>query len=94
MYRSALDVATKTLEGVPAKQTFYKRLEWLHDNRRITPDMWSWADRVRIDGNESLHDPEDFDEDDARPLRLFTEMFLRYMFELPGEVALFREDEA
>ncbi|QAT13873.1 DUF4145 domain-containing protein [Brevundimonas diminuta] len=91
MYRSALDIATKTFEGIP-KGTFFKRLEWLHNNHHITPDMWSWADRVRIEGNEALHDPDDFTEDDAKPLRLFTEMFLKYVFELPGEVAAFRED--
>ncbi|MGR6534013.1 MULTISPECIES: DUF4145 domain-containing protein [Brevundimonas] len=91
MYRSALDIATKTFEGIP-KGTFFKRLEWLHNNHHITPDMWSWADRVRIEGNEALHDPDDFTEDDAKPLRLFTEMFLKYVFELPGEVAEFRED--
>ena len=90
MYRSALDIATKAMPDVPAARNFYKRLEWLHENNRITPDMWSWADRVRIEGNDALHDPDDFTEEDAKPLRLFTEMFLKYVFELPGEVAAFR----
>lgn len=90
MYRSALDIATKGLDGVPKKK-FYDRLIWLHENHRITPDMKDWADHVRIEGNEALHDPDDFTEEDARPLRLFTEMFLRYLFELPGEVAAFRD---
>lgn len=95
MYRSALDVATKGMDGVPPGKTFYKRLEWLHENHRITPDIRSWADHVRIEGNEALHDPDDFTEEDAKPLRLFTEMFLRYVFELPGEVRAFRgETEA
>ncbi|WP_454761282.1 DUF4145 domain-containing protein [Caulobacter segnis] len=91
MYRSALDIATKALDGVPKGLTFFKRLQWLHEQHRITPDMKDWADHVRVEGNEALHDPEDFTEEDARPLRLFTEMFLRYIFELPGEVAAFRE---
>lgn len=89
MYRSALDIATKAIEGTPAG-TFYKRLEWLHQNHKITPDIWSWADHVRVEGNEALHDPDEFEEEDAKPLRLFTEMFLRYVFELPGEVRAFR----
>lgn len=92
MYRSALDIATKALDGVPAKVTFFKRLEWLHENHRITPDMRSWADHVRVEGNDALHDPDEFSADDARPLRLFTEMFLRYVFELPGEVLAFRKE--
>lgn len=92
MYRSALDIATKGLEGVPSGQSFFHRLKWLHENHRITPDMKAWADHVRIEGNEALHDPEEFTQADAKPLRLFTEMFLRYVFELPGEVAAFRNE--
>lgn len=90
MYRSALDIASKGMDGVP-RGTFYQRLQWLHENHRITPEIRSWADHVRVEGNEALHDPDDFEEEDARPLRLFTEMFLRYVFELPGEVQAFRQ---
>ncbi len=90
MYRSALDIGTKEISGVPRGLTFYKRLIWLHDNRVITSQMKDWADHVRVEGNEALHDPDDFTEADATPLRLFTETFLRYIYELPGEVAAFR----
>lgn len=90
MYRSALDIATKAMIGVPANATFFKRLEWLHENHGITPDIRSWADHVRVEGNAALHDPDEFAEDDAKSLRFFTEMFLRYVFELPGEVRAFR----
>lgn len=91
MYRSTLDIATKALDGVPGGLTFFARLKWLHENHRITPDMRDWADHVRVEGNEALHDPEEFEEVDANTLRLFTETFLRYIFELPGEVKAFRE---
>ncbi|HEX7759836.1 MAG TPA: DUF4145 domain-containing protein [Caulobacteraceae bacterium] len=90
MYRSALDIGTKGLPDVPKGQSFFQRLTWLHDNHRITPDIRSWADHVRVEGNEALHDPDEFAEEDAKPLRFFTEMFLRYVFELPGEVRAFR----
>lgn len=80
------------MADAPEGATFFKRLEWLHTNHRITPDMWAWADRVRIEGNEALHDPEDFTEEEAKPLRLFTETFLKYVFELPGEIATYRQD--
>ena len=91
MYRSALDIATKGMSDVP-KGTFYERLQWLHDNHKITPDIWSWATHVRVEGNAALHDPEEFSPDDAKALRFFSEMFLRYVFELPGEVKAFREE--
>jgi hypothetical protein len=92
MYRSALDIATKGLPGVPQRVDFFHRLEWLHDNHRITPDIRSWADHVRVEGNAALHDPEEFAEADAKALRFFTEMFLRYVFELPGAVREFRDE--
>jgi hypothetical protein len=90
MYRSALDIATKAMQGVPPNSTFFKRLEWLHENHGITPDIRQWADHVRVEGNAALHDPEEFAEGDAKALRFFTEMFLRYVFELPGAVREFR----
>lgn len=90
MYRSALDISTKGLDGVPPKLSFYERLKWLHSENRITSEMRDWADHVRIEGNEALHDPEYFEEKDASPLRLFTETFLKYIYEMPGEVAAFR----
>lgn len=90
MYRSALDIATKTMPKIPDKLSFYNRLIWLHDNHFITQQMKDWADHVRIEGNEALHDPDDFEEADVRPLRVFAETFLRYIYELPGEVAAFR----
>lgn len=90
MYRSALDIATKGMEGVPSGETFFARLKWLHDNHAITPDIHEWATKVRVEGNAALHDPEQFSEDDAKALRFFTEMFLRYVFELPGAVRHFR----
>jgi hypothetical protein len=90
MYRSALDIATKGMNGVPQNRTFFERLQWLHNNHGITPDIRSWADHVRIEGNAALHDPEEFEENDAKALRFFTEMFLRYVFELPGAVREFR----
>jgi hypothetical protein len=89
MYRSALDIATKGMNGVPSG-TFFQRLVWLSNNHAITPDIRAWADHVRVEGNAALHDPEEFAEEDAKALRFFTEMFLRYVFELPGAVREFR----
>ncbi|MBB4798001.1 hypothetical protein HNP32_001725 [Brevundimonas bullata] len=90
MYRSALDIGTKTMPGVPEGLSFFNRLKWLHEHHHITQQMKDWADHVRVEGNEALHDPDEFEEADAKPLRLFTETFLRYIYELPGEVAVFR----
>lgn len=88
MYRAALDLATKDLQAQGA--TFFARLQWLHQNGRVTADIKDWADHVRVEGNGALHDPDDFTEADAKALRHFTTMFLRYVFEMPGLVAKFR----
>lgn len=90
MYRSALDIATKGMEGVPVGKSFFMRLKWMSENGLITADIRAWADQVRVEGNDALHDEDEFDERDAVSLRYFTEMFLRYVFELPGKVAEFR----
>ena len=87
MYRSALDIATKAMVSEAANKMLKSRLEWMLKNGKLTQDLWEWADRVRLGGNDAIHDPDEFNEDDARPLRYFTEMFLRYVYELPGEVA-------
>jgi hypothetical protein len=88
MYRSALDIATKGMNGVPAG-TFFQRLVWLSDNHAITPDIRSWADHVRVEGNAALHDPEEFAEGDAKSLRFFTEMFCDMSSNCRGRSASF-----
>jgi hypothetical protein len=90
MYRAALDLATKDLQAQGA--TFFARLQWLHQNGRVTADIKDWADHVRVEGNGALHDPDDFTEVDAKALRHFTTMFLRYVFEMPGLVTEFRNN--
>jgi hypothetical protein len=90
MYRAALDLATKDLQAQGA--TFFARLQWLNQNGRVTADIKDWADHVRVEGNGALHDPDDFSETDAKALRHFTTMFLRYVFEMPGLVTDFRNN--
>lgn len=88
MYRACLDLATKALQA--EGDTFYRRLQWLHEQGRVTTDIREWADHVRLDGNGALHDEDDVSKEDAEALRHFTTMFLRYVFEMPGLVGLYR----
>lgn len=81
--RSALDIATKSMDGVP-KLSFFLRLKWLYDNGRITQDIKDWADHVRVEGNEALHDLDDYEQKDAAALQFFTEMFSRYFLSFPA----------
>jgi len=90
MYRSALDIATKEMVPDAPKMLMAARLAWMAKNGKLTQDLRDWADHVRVGGNEAIHDSDEFEAADATPLRYFTEMFLRYVYELPGEVARLR----
>ena len=51
----------------------------------ITDEMADWADHIRISGNEAVHD-DDYTMEQAKALRVFTELVLIYLFELPGRL--------
>lgn len=87
MYRSALEIATKTVaEESEKKLKLIYRIDSLAQRHRITDAMKDWAHQVRVGGNDALHDEEIPTEAEVTQLRLFTEMTLKYLFELPGEV--------
>ena len=51
----------------------------------ITDEMADWAHHIRISGNEAAHN-DDYTMEQARTLRVFTELVLTYLFELPGRL--------
>ncbi|GAE92941.1 hypothetical protein JCM21714_1967 [Gracilibacillus boraciitolerans JCM 21714] len=53
-------------------------------------------DHIRKKGNEANHELPDMQEDDAEELLKFTEMLLRFVYELPGhmEKHIKKEDDA
>jgi hypothetical protein len=92
-FRTALDRATKMLwkqhdiaEEMPFK--LEKRLKALEQRLSLPKDMLSWADKVRVVGNE-MHELDDATEADARDVAHFCEMFLTYTFTLPARVEKF-----
>lgn len=91
MYRSTLDLATKDvatkLLPAAAGMKLFARIEALATDNIITNAMKDWAHHVRGAGNDALHDDQEMSEEDAVQMRLFTETFLQYAYELPGEVA-------
>jgi hypothetical protein len=50
-----------------------------------TPAMKEWAHHVRLDANEATREVEDFSEEDAKKLQVFTEMFLTYCIHSSGD---------
>lgn len=52
----------------------------------ITKDMQEWAHKIRLEGNEAIHELEEPTKEQAVELQLFTELMLTYLFTLPAKV--------
>ncbi len=83
MFRKAIDIATKHLGTAPSL-TLIKRIDDLAVNHTITPGLKDLAHKVRLGGNDAVHDDDPFTEKEARDLEFFARMFLTYSFTLPG----------
>lgn len=100
--RKSLDIATKKLiqDAKPPnldealKLNLMKRIDWLHSAGKLTADLKEWAHTIRMDGNEAAHEEEPFNGITALELRHFTEVFLLYVFTMPGMIAARRARQA
>lgn len=63
-----------------------KRIDALAAAHEITPALQQWAHAIRLDGNEAVHG-DDFTDDQAEQIVSFAELFLMYVFTLPGMLA-------
>lgn len=93
MCRKALDVATKQIaagQGVHAA-VLKQRIDKLAAAHLIPPSLREWAHIIRDDGNDAAHDEDPFTESEASELVAFTELFLQYVFSLPGMLEERRE---
>ena len=88
-----LDNATKELDA-SFDGTLYKRIDNLAKNCTITKDMAEWAHEIRLIRNAGAHDPEPISAEDAKDIFPFTELFLQYVYTLPGKLKERREEEA
>jgi len=95
MFRKAVDIATKVLDpdGVTSG-TLEKRIDRLATKGAITNDLQDWAHEIRALGNDAAHEEEPFEEDEAKTLYSFAELFLTYVFTLPGTLAARRASPA
>ena len=86
MFRKTLETALK--ERFPdLKGTLHDRIRKAADDGALARDMAEWAHHIRIRGNDAAHEEEPFSEDEARDLRSFTDLLLRYLYTLPGMLA-------
>lgn len=85
MSRKVLEVSVKSIHPEGAG-SLYKRIESLAKEGIITNDLKEWAHIIREDGNESAHEEEPVTKEFAESILSFTELFLLYVFTMPGMV--------
>lgn len=98
VFRKAIDVATKKLlrDAVPTdldarlRDSFRDRIKWLKSKGVLTDQIADWATIVRLEGNDAAHEEEPYNKEDAEQLHRFTEVFLHYVFTMPGLVQKYR----
>lgn len=93
MSRKVIDVSTKmqlakVADETTAKahKTNFSRINALGAAGAITSDLQDWAHHVRVGGNDAAHDEEPFEKVEAEDLLSFTELYLVYVYTLPGRL--------
>ena len=90
MFRKALDVTLKII-CPEATGKLANRINKAVKLGKLTESLGEWAHKIRIGGNDAVHDEDPYTEDEARDLHRFTELVLMYVFTLPGMMAERRE---
>lgn len=85
-YRRALELALKD-KAPELTGTFYRRIEAMAADGRLTEAVATWAHSVRELGNEAAHDEPEPSEDDISDLAAFTRVVLEYLYTMPAKVS-------
>ena len=96
MSRKVMDVSTQQLvkqlsDQTKTFKTIYDRIEALANNGLLTPDLKDWAHQLRLGGADAAHDLDPFTPEEASELLDFAELYLTYVYSLPGRLKERRE---
>lgn len=96
MSRKVIDVSTKMLLGEEFKKygNIRDRIDALATKGALTSDLKNWAHEIRLGGNEAAHDEEPYSKEEAEELLDFAELYLTYVYTLPGRLKERRERAA
>lgn len=86
MFRRAIDVGTKLLSDEINAWKLDKRIDALANAGLITKDLQAWAHKIRLEGNDAIHELDEPNKDQAAELERFTELVLTYLYTLPARV--------
>ena len=73
-------------KGAEAGKRFAFYVTFLEENHFLPPNSKEWVDHIRKKGNEATHEIPSVNQVDAIELIEFTEMLLRFVYELPGKM--------
>lgn len=71
-------------EGAKEGASFGQYVTYLEENNYIPPNGKKWVDSIRKLGNEANHKIEFKTPKEAERILKFTEMLLRFIYEMPG----------
>jgi hypothetical protein len=96
MSRKVVDVSSQQMLGEESKKfgNIKGRIDALAAKGAITPDLKDWAHEIRLGGNEAAHDEERYTEAEAKELFEFADLYLTYVYTLPGRLKERRENSA
>ena len=75
-------------KGAKENLRFIDYVEHLADQGYLPPDGRHWVDHIRRKGNEANHEIKLMSSDDASELISFSEMLLRFVYELPRSIPI------
>ncbi|WP_186062181.1 DUF4145 domain-containing protein [Burkholderia gladioli] len=88
MFRRCLEIALKQHSPDIEAWKLEKRIDKLFAEGRITKDLQEWAHRIRLEGNDALHEEEEFTKQTAGEMMEFTRMVLVYLYTLPERIRI------
>lgn len=93
MSRKVVDVSSKQLLGEECNKyrTTKARIDALADKSMITQDLKEWAHEIRLGGNDAVHEEDPYTETEAHELVDFADLYLTYVYTLPGRLKERRE---
>jgi hypothetical protein len=88
MARRAVQAAALE-QGAPDKK-LQLQIDWLDEERKITPQMREMAEEIRLSGNDGAHPDKDglkdVDREQAEAVLIFLEDFLRHLYQVPARL--------
>ena len=81
-------------EGADEKLNFFQYVEYLAENGFVPPKGKDWVDYIRSKGNEANHEIVLVSKEDGLKLLSFTELLLKFVYEMPARITPTSTEEA